>query len=268
MDETKFDWVDDGDGTLSARYGSLFFMVTPHADDQWTARVSVKGVAIYDESFDGRDAAIRWCGRRLPEIVDPLVATARAEAALAEREALVFYVDRALRDALGGVFRTAYVLAVADAFRARTTPATLSTETLAAIAEARGLRVVEPGLLAGIDATALATAERERDEARAELASVRADLAALTERVETEIPAACAAVRERAIEECVAAALTHTIAPGLALSEPDADPTQVALARVVHRAVTAVVDTLRALAASQPAPVDSLDVDPAAGALR
>lgn len=260
MDETKFDWVDDGDGTLSARYGSLFFMVTPHADDQWTARVSVKGVAIYDESFDGRDAAIRWCGRRLPEIVDPLVATARAEAALAEREALVFYVDRALRDALGGAFRTAYVLAVADAFRARTTPATLSTETLAAIAEARGLRVVEPELLAA--------AERERDEARAELAQERADLAALTERVETEIPATAEAVRTRAIEECVAAALTHTIAPGLALSEPDADPTQVALARVVHRTVSAVVDTLRALATPQPAPVDSLDVDPAAGALR
>ena len=188
------------------------------------------------------------------------LATARAEAALAEREALVFYVDRALRDALGGVFRTAYVLAVADAFRARTTSATLSTETLAAIAEARGLRVVEPGLLA--------TAERERDEARAELASMRADLAALTARVETEIPAACAAVRERTIAQCVAAALTHTIAPGLALSEPNADPTQVALARVVHRTVSAVVDTLRALATPQPAPADSLDVDPAAGALR
>lgn len=79
------------------------------------------------------------------------LATARAEAALAEREALVFYVDRALRYALGGVFRTAYVLAVADAFRARTTSATLSTETLAAIAEARGLRVVEPELLAGLE---------------------------------------------------------------------------------------------------------------------
>ena len=166
----------------------------------------------------------------------------------------------------------------------------------------------------------------ERDEARAELATMRADLAALTARMEVEIPAACAVVRARAIAECVAlvakrarwaavgaeasaareedaviaeklralaaekpatpepaeaararaiaecvaAALTHTIAPGLALSEPNADPTQIALARVVHRAVTAVVDTLRALAAPQPTAVvvESLDVDPEASAYR
>lgn len=108
----------------------------------------------------------------------------------------------------------------------------------------------------------------ERDDARAELANMRADIAALTERMETEIQAAAAAVRARAIAECVAAALTHTTAPALALSEPGADPTQIALARVVHRAVTAVVDTLRALAAQHPAPTEPADVDPAAGALR
>lgn len=177
------------------------------------------------------------------------LAAARAEAALAEREALVFYVDRALRDALGGVFRTAYVLAVADAFRARTTPATLSTETLAAIAEARGLRVVEPELLAA--------AERERDEARAELAQERADLAALTARVEAEIPAACAAVRERTIAECVAFAVATEA--GLAMRGEFGK---------MHVGAHDVVLALRALATPQPVPVDSLDVDPAAGALR
>jgi hypothetical protein len=101
-------------------------------------------------------------------------------------------------------------------------------------------------------------AERER---------AAAELAVLTARMEAAIAEACAEVRARTIEECVAAALTHTTAPGLALSEPGADPMQTALARMIHRAVTAVVDTLRALATPTPT-TEPAPVDPAAGALR
>ena len=47
-------------------------------------------------------------------------------------------------------WRIKSVRAARDRIRARTTPATLSTDTLAAIAEARGLRVVEPELVAEV----------------------------------------------------------------------------------------------------------------------
>lgn len=93
------------------------------------------------------------------------LATARAEAALAEREACAEVVKREAgrrHDALEwmplGDPRAREIVEARNALddatsaiRARTTPATLSTETLAAIAEARGLRVVEPGLLAGLE---------------------------------------------------------------------------------------------------------------------
>lgn len=120
-------------------------------------------------------------------------------------------------------------------------------------------------MLADALVTAREIGRREGVEAERERAA--ADLAVLTARMEAAIADACAAVRARTIEECVAAALTHTTAPGLALSEPEADPTQNALARVVHRAVTAVVDTIRALATPTPA-TEPAPVDPAAGALR
>lgn len=105
--------------------------------------------------------------------------------------------------------------------------------------------------------TAITTAERERDEARAELAQERADLAALTARVEAEIPAACAAVRERTIAECVAFAVATEA--GLAMRGEFGK---------MHVGAHDVVLAHRALATPQPVPVDSLDVDPAAGALR
>lgn len=84
-----------------------------------------------------------------------MLATARAEAALAEREACVSALDAEIaalkalgyeRDERGTSvvgWRIKSVRAARDAVRARTTPATLSTATLAAIAEARGLRVVK-----------------------------------------------------------------------------------------------------------------------------
>ena len=102
------------------------------------------------------------------------LATARAEAALAEREACAqWFEDRAASyerratlvagnpASFGGAavaedvvesLTTAGAQARLDArtIRARTTPDTLSTDTLAAIAEARGLRVVEPELVAEV----------------------------------------------------------------------------------------------------------------------
>jgi hypothetical protein len=78
-----------------------------------------------------------------------VLATARAEAALAEREACAEVGD-ALIDNLGRAYEAPERCAIRDFMRdirARTTPATLSTETLAAIAEARGLRIVKPGLV-------------------------------------------------------------------------------------------------------------------------
>ena len=89
------------------------------------------------------------------------LATARAEAALAEREACARDVVEGIPsyntggDASTRAFVDTFVVRELgrrrDRIRARTTSATLSTETLAAIAEARGLRVVEPELLEGIE---------------------------------------------------------------------------------------------------------------------
>lgn len=114
---------------------------------------------------------------------------------------------------------------------------------------------------------ARATAERERDEARAELASVRADLAALTARVES--------VRAQTIAECVAIAerfREHHKAQAARAADVD-PPNRIPWelrrsASMAAHEIASALRTLRALATPQPAPVDSLDVDPAAGALR
>jgi hypothetical protein len=95
------------------------------------------------------------------------LATARAEAALAEREACAAIAHATMQRAKelsercedtrdGFAFRGdvhAASCIEADIVH-RTTPATLSTDTLAAIAEARGLRVVEPEHLAELEAAA------------------------------------------------------------------------------------------------------------------
>lgn len=88
------------------------------------------------------------------EGVRAAIATARAEAALAEREACAEIARGSAEMARlpkGWEAARGEAIAIDHAIRARTTPATLSTETLAAIAEARGLRVVEPELLAGLE---------------------------------------------------------------------------------------------------------------------
>lgn len=102
-----------------------------------------------------------------------VLVTARAEAALAEREACAMIADvRAARQR----HRHTAVRAAADEasrirgeIRARTTPDTLSTDTLAAIAEARGLRLVEPEHLAELEALRAAVDEETAlDRERAE----------------------------------------------------------------------------------------------------
>lgn len=103
-----------------------------------------------------------------------MLATARAEAALAEREAMTArfaksasIIEGLIADCDDAESRRTYsiqldmVSAARDAIRAHTTPATLSNDTLAAIAEARGLRVVQPERLAELEAAARdAAAER------------------------------------------------------------------------------------------------------------
>lgn len=103
--------------------------------------------------------------------------------------------------------------------------------------------------------TALATAERERDEARAELAKERADLAALTARV--------VAVRAQTIAECVAL-VTERVRWAY-----DGD-VQFG-ARCEDFAIATALAALaipQPMPAPQPAPTEPADVDPAAGALR
>jgi hypothetical protein len=122
-----------------------------------------------------------------------VLVTARAEAALAEREACAqWFEDRAASyerratlvagnpASFGGAavaedvvesLTTAGAQARLDArtIRARTTPDTLSTDTLAAIAEARGLRLVEPEHLAELEALRAAVDEETAlDRERAE----------------------------------------------------------------------------------------------------
>ena len=112
-----------------------------------------------------------------------MLATARAEAALAEREACAEILGRASNckhDALEWLplgdprarelveARDALTDAL-DAIRARTTPDTLSSDTLAAIAESRGLRVVEQEHLAELEALRAAVDEETAiDRERAE----------------------------------------------------------------------------------------------------
>ena len=105
--------------------------------------------------------------------------------------------------------------------------------------------------------------------ARAELAKERADLALLTARVETEIPAVAAAVRGKTIAECVAMAMELCASYEARANLPHAKGTSLWSQRMTQAAVASeVAEALRALATPQPAPSDSLDVDPAAGALR
>ena len=108
-----------------------------------------------------------------------MLATARADAALAEREALLREIADGVSshsrgaDASTRAFVDGFVAReldrLSDRVRARTTPATLSTDTLAAIAEARGLRVVEPERLAELEALRAAVDEETAlDRERAE----------------------------------------------------------------------------------------------------
>ncbi len=108
------------------------------------------------------------------------VATARAEGAAAEREACLSWIEKvSLTVAKSGPMNAAlaHIVATMRAMRddlrehrARdTTPATLSTDTLAAIAEARGLRLVEPEHLAELEALRAAVDEETAlDRERAE----------------------------------------------------------------------------------------------------
>ncbi len=173
-------WHEIEPGTYEARVGDWLLEVSRSDDAQeWRAWVgllpekrgaqTVSGTVYRRDVTGALDEAQRAAVALAIEKCAPFVATARAEAALAEREACVFDVEPALREALGGMFRTVYAFAVVDALRARTTPATLSNDTLAAIAEARGLRVVEPEHLAELEALRAAVDEETAiDRERAE----------------------------------------------------------------------------------------------------
>lgn len=102
------------------------------------------------------------------------LATARAEAALAERAAI---------STLVGTWWTRHAYEIRAAIDARTTPATLSTDTLAAIAETRGLRVLTAERVAELegaakDASAAVIAEREACAVRIKQAADQLDAAA------------------------------------------------------------------------------------------
>ncbi len=172
----KLEWKDNG-----ANVGRLELRVRrSDYTGKWNTMVFFGLNQIGSHHDFETDAAARaWCEEWVESlVVGPLLATARAEAALAEREACVSALDAeiAALEALGDErdergttvvgWRIKSVRAVHDRIRARTAPATLSADTLAAIAEARGLRVVEPEYLAELeaaakDASAAAMAERE-----------------------------------------------------------------------------------------------------------
>lgn len=132
----------------------------------------------------------------LASVVAPLVATARAEAALAEREACADLSQKHSDS-----------LFITSAIRARTTPDTLSNDTLAAIAKARGLRVVQLERLVELEAAAK-DAAAERNACAASLVWERArrdahDKAHNGARVEAlDTAHAAAAIAER--EACAA----------------------------------------------------------------
>lgn len=171
--ETDSEWTETTDGggapIVEKRVGDFWLSVQKADDDsgEWDAFVDVLGRFAMDAHADRKRLTVRSSYRHasraaahasasamLREIVDPIVATARAEAALAEREACAEVArNRAevARPPEGWVAARGEALGIERTIRARTTPATLSTETLAAIAEARGLRVVEPEMLAGIE---------------------------------------------------------------------------------------------------------------------
>ena len=188
---TKDDFTKDEDGDFNA---GVHWVMVYRCRGGFSARVSssewysAMGVATVGSGsgFASEDDALQWgidCINDIPlrlacaaletafeamaewlPLVLPALATARAEAALAEREACAEILGRASNykhDALEWLplgdprarelveARDALTDAL-DAIRARTTPATFSTDTLAAIAEARGLRVVEPELVADV----------------------------------------------------------------------------------------------------------------------
>lgn len=174
----KIEWKDN-----SANVGRLELRVRPSMyADKWNTIVCLGLAQIGSHHELESDAAARaWCEEWVDSLVGPALATARAEAALAEREACVSVLDAeiAALEALGDErdyrgttvvgWRIKSVRAARDAIHARTTPATLSTDTLAAIAEARGLRVVEPEHLAELEALRAAVDEETAiDRERAE----------------------------------------------------------------------------------------------------
>lgn len=156
---------------------------------------------------NAHDYAVEAVSLLLEEIARPPLdasSTARAEAALAEREAIVGIMARRAEQLRGsaddfsvGDHHLRYEAAreeLLDLMQklARTTPATLSTDTLAAIAEARGLRLVEPEHLAELEAAA--KSERE---------ACAAEVSALLEQVQREIDTTYPT--GRALDELVAA---------------------------------------------------------------
>lgn len=102
----------------------------------------------------------------------------------------------------------------------------------------------------------LALVARERNDARAEAVTERAELSALTSRMEAAIAEACAAVRARTIEECAAIAQSASRRAFITShGKAGAD-----MADAIHTAIRALATPTLT---TEPAPVD-----PAAGALR
>lgn len=177
----KIEWQNRGTDMQVATVGEFSLVVVPcvvQGLPKWQGSVNCSGRPGPCAYRDDLGSAKSWAETKLAALVAPFVEAARAEAALAEREACAaLALDRAERwhHLMPGTPRNE-AQAVAFAIRARTTPATLSTDTLAAIAEARGLRVVTAERVAELEAAA----KTER-EACAQIAHERAEMARLPE---------------------------------------------------------------------------------------
>lgn len=120
----KVEWNEIEPGTYEARVGDWLLEVGRHDDElPWTLWVGL----LNERETRGADPMCGTTYRRT--VAASLDEAQRAAVALAVEKCAPF---------------------VAYAIRARTTPATLSTETLAAIAEARGLRLVDREVLSEV----------------------------------------------------------------------------------------------------------------------
>lgn len=145
-------WADSGVGHHVACVGDWKLEVVPHAGVIRGA-VYLEGTELDCCHFRSLDEAKAALEQWVREYVAPFVEAARAEAALAEREACAGIASDVCDSDVSG-YMSLGASEIVSAIRARTTPATLSTDTLAAIAEARGLRLVEPEYLAEIESAA------------------------------------------------------------------------------------------------------------------